>query len=148
MLPLTHKSGLNISGRFNVQKNNTGIENIQGDQSQEYKLYKNFWKLHNVLTQPHQLFQQTTKIDLDDLDEESQQPEDYDEDGHRRDSAEESGAIPDDFIEPKKGEEIECGQILESCPEITIKKAVSKMKQPVSLLLQILVQIEAIFIRF
>jgi hypothetical protein len=38
-------------------------------------------------------------------------------------------------MEPKKSEERESGQILESSPEISIRKAVAKLKEPVSKLL-------------
>jgi hypothetical protein len=30
VLPLTHKSGLNVSGRFNVQKNSQQVEKVEG----------------------------------------------------------------------------------------------------------------------
>ena len=78
VLPLTHKSGLNISGRFNIQKNTTGIEHVEGASPEEYKLYKNFWSLQKVLAHPHQLFQYTTKIELEDLDDEYS--EDFEDD--------------------------------------------------------------------
>jgi hypothetical protein len=74
--------------------------------------------------------------------------EEIDEELQRRESAEESGAIPDDFMEPKKSEERESGQILDTSQEISIKKAVAKLKEPVSKLLQVLVQVEAFFNRF
>jgi len=51
-------------------------------------------------------------------------------------------------MEPKKSEERESGQILESNQEISIKKAVAKLKEPISKLLQVLVQVEAFFNRF
>jgi hypothetical protein len=133
VLPLTHKSGLNISGRFNVQKNNTGIEQVEGASPEEYKLYKNFWSLQKVLAHPHQLFQQNTTIDLEDLDDEIIS-EEYEDELAKRESQEESGAIPDDdFIEP------ESGQILETSQEVSIKKAVAKMKDGPSNLLKVLV---------
>lgn len=56
VLPLTHKSGLNVSGRFNIHKNNQAAEKVEGASAQEEKLYKNFWSLQKVLANPHQLF--------------------------------------------------------------------------------------------
>lgn len=137
VLPLTHKSGLNVSGRFNIQKNNTGIEQqIEGASAQEVKLYKNFWSLQKVLAHPHQLFQSNITLDLEDIEDEIQS--DFDESMQKRDSAEESGAIPDDFMEPKKDQQIEeereSGQILETSQEISIKKAVAKIQKPSNLL--------------
>ena len=57
VLPLNHRTGLNISGRFNVQKNNSNIQTFEqvnqelkklgsfSIRSEEYKLYNNFWSL-------------------------------------------------------------------------------------------------------
>jgi len=53
VLPLTHKSGLNVSGRFNIHKNNQAAEKVEGASAQEEKLYKNFWSLQKVLANPH-----------------------------------------------------------------------------------------------
>ena len=53
VLPLTHKSGLNVSGRFNIHKNNQAAEKVEGASAQEENLYKNFWSLQKVLANPH-----------------------------------------------------------------------------------------------
>jgi hypothetical protein len=49
LLPLNHKSGLNISGKFSDQKNNLIIEaenEIEGTLDKlEYNFYHNFWTL-------------------------------------------------------------------------------------------------------
>ena len=78
VLPLNHQSGLNVTGRFNEQKDITTIQTLeeindelqkqemesgrnredvdhsQGRQVtvQEYQVYKNFWLIQKVLAQP------------------------------------------------------------------------------------------------
>lgn len=53
VLPLTHKSGLNVSGRFNVLKINQAVDNVEGASAQEANLFRNFWSLQKVLANPH-----------------------------------------------------------------------------------------------
>lgn len=60
ILPLNHKSGLNVSGRFSLQRNNFRIESREeiGPRvtEAEYKVYKNFWSLQKYLVHPHSIF--------------------------------------------------------------------------------------------
>ena len=63
LLPLNHKSGLNISGRFSAQysqietetKDSATAEGTQISDS-EFNTYSNFWKLIKLLVHPHSLF--------------------------------------------------------------------------------------------
>jgi hypothetical protein len=113
VLPLNHRTGLNISGRFNVQKNCSNMQTFEQVNEElkklgsftirpeEYKLYNNFWSLQKVLANPHQLFQTAVTVDLDDLDIDGCEGAELSSFDIIDQEEHESDAL-DDFVDPNK----------------------------------------------
>lgn len=68
VLPLNHKSGLNISGRFSDQKKNIRIDKRSevGEEvsDKEYAIYNNFWTLEQAIVHPVTLFTQQALMEF------------------------------------------------------------------------------------